>query len=232
MQRFKRLHANSSRQIKRTERMIAEFPSGKPKMNAIIHRWVCASLLIWTASTAHANCGVIDTLDKLHAVEVRLMRNPNSPLFTSEIRYLTHQARQLSGESITEGLGASPVTDKGATFLYFVYYAKKIALEVSVDEPATALRHLLNPTVSENIASVGTYLGDMRCSETEIAEAEVFLIVASDQIDIDFLVARSVITSALGIRSILVVLGIAVALLIWSQLRPTNVSKITRTKDP
>ncbi|MCG3266415.1 hypothetical protein [Yoonia sp. I 8.24] len=188
-------------------------------MNAFFHRWMLASVLIWAAFAAHANCGVIDTLDKLHSVETRLMRNPNSPLYSSEIRYLSNQARQLSGASVTDGLQAGPSTDKGAAFLYFIYYAKKLALEVSIDEPATATRILQHPAVSANHTSVGVYLGDMRCSAAEIAGAAPFPIVTSDQIDIEFLVARSVVTSVFTLRHILIAIALSAALLVWLQFR-------------
>ena len=191
-------------------------------MNVILHRWRLACVLIWIASAAHANCGVINTLDKLHAVESRLAHNPTSPLFTSDIRLLTSQARQLSGSSITEGLGANPVSDKGTAFLYFIYYAKKLALEVSVDDPTTAMRHFQSPAVLDNIATVGNYLTDMRCSPAEIARAENFPIVPSDQIDIDLLVARAFVNAHFTLRNVLLVIAIVAALLARALLKQSQ----------
>lgn len=194
-------------------------------MNILLHRYRLAILLIWIASMTHANCGVIDTLDKLHSVETRLSHNPNSPLFTSDIRFLTSQARQLSGSSVTEGLGASPISDKGTAFLYFIYYAKKLALEVSVDDPSTAMRHFQNPVVRENITDVGTFLTEMRCSESEIANAESFPIVPSDQIDIDLLVARAYLGSVFTMRNVLIVIAIVAALLSRALLKQSKNQK-------
>jgi hypothetical protein len=205
--------------------MIALFPIGVHKMVTVFHRCLLAWLLAWTACAAHANCGVIETLDKLHSVETRLMRNPNSPLFTSDIRYLTNQARQLSGSSITDGIGANPLSDQGSAFLYFIYYAKKLALEVSVDDPATAIRHFQNPEVSENIATVGSYLGEIHCSAAEIESAEDFPVVESDQIDIDLLVARAFVTRAFSMRNVLLTIGLMTALLAVALLRQSKERK-------
>ncbi|SFR41682.1 hypothetical protein SAMN04488005_1678 [Yoonia tamlensis] len=199
-------------------------------MNARLRQYIVLLLLTCFAGRACANCAVINTIDNLHSVETRLLHNPNSPLFISEIRYLTSQARQLSGSSITEGIGANPMSEKGAALLYFIYYAKKLTLEVSIDEPNTAMRHLQNPQVLENMATVGTYLNSMRCTEAQIASAEKLPIVVSDQIDIDLLVARAFVTAAFSMRNIAIVLVIALCLLVWSYLRQPENTRIRQAK--
>ena len=136
---------------------------------------VLLALCVFVTNTlpSHANCKVLDTIDKLHAVQMRLISNPNTPIFHSELRFLRSQSDSLDNGLVLDAVNSNALSSTGASFLRFTRHAKELLDRVSIDDPDTLRRHYANPNVRSNLQSIGSYMGEFRCSPAEIAAASM-----------------------------------------------------------
>lgn len=174
---------------------------------------IFAILTLCCATTVHANCRVIDTLDNMHATEMRLMRDVRSALFMSEIRRLIRQANQLNGTIVLTAIGEPAYSRKGASFIRFINNAKSLSGQVSIDDPDTAARYLSRSSVRNSVFAVGEYLPQMRCSMAEIADAPPLAYIAPDEplIDPELLIEH--FQGALSLRNVIYILSISLVIL-------------------
>lgn len=129
--------------------------------------------LIWACitGTAQANCFVINMLDEMHISQQRLILNPNTPSYISEIRRIRRHSEIINDSMLIEAIDAHELSWRGANFLRFTYNARQLVNRISIDEPGTAQRHLQVGGVMRNLENVGAYLDEIRCSAAETQAA-------------------------------------------------------------
>ena len=123
-------------------------------------------LVLWTAS-ASANCAIIDRLDQLHTLQMRLLQNPNSGLFSSDIRQIRVLSKNFSGTAAAEAVDGNTFVGVGARMAAFVQNTQALLRISSLDDPNSVRRHF-TPAVRRNLTDVGDDLGSLRCDLTEI----------------------------------------------------------------
>ncbi len=121
------------------------------------------------ANMARANCAVIDAVDNLHAVQSRLARDTLSPMYVSDIRFLRAQLSVIADRQVETAVGAGPLTGKGATFARFMRNTRALVQRASIDDSLQVRVFFNNPEVQADLQAVGIFLGDMRCTESQIA---------------------------------------------------------------
>lgn len=179
----------------------------------ITRNLIFAILTLCWATSVQSNCRVIDTLDNMHATEMRLMRDVRSPLFMSEIRRLIRQANQLNGTIVLTAIGEPAYSQKGASFIRFINNAKSLSGQVSIDDPDTAARYLSRSSVQNSILAVGGYLPQMRCSTAEIADAPPLSYVAPDEPMIDPELLIEHLKGAVSLTNVIFILSISLVIL-------------------
>ncbi len=124
------------------------------------------------ATSAAANCRVIDTLDKLQVVQARLAQNPDTSLRISDMQFLRRHVSTLSESMVLDAVDGSALSAQGASFLRFIRHLDELLNQVSVDDAQEIQRHFANPNVRFNLDSIRQRVTDLRCTAAEIAAAD------------------------------------------------------------
>lgn len=124
-------------------------------------------LLGW-GQQMHANCLVIDQLDKLHAIQSRLARNPDTGLFSTDIRQLRAIRRELSNRGTLDAVDGNSFTGPGADFMRFLQNTQSLLQSASLDDPNSVRQHF-NQSARDNLRRIRGHLTGLRCNDDQIA---------------------------------------------------------------
>jgi len=119
-------------------------------------------------STLHANCILIDTLDKLQIIQTRLARNPDTALFSSDIRQLRAMRATIDDRGTLDAVDGNRFTGKGAAFIRFLQNTQDLLQGASLDDPHS-VRHHFTTRNRANLAAIRLHLNDLRCTTDQIA---------------------------------------------------------------
>lgn len=125
------------------------------------------STLTWT-QPMWANCLVIDQLDKLHALQSRLARDPDTGLFATDIRQLRVIISGLSNADTLDAVDGNSFTGHGADFIRFLQNTNALLQSASLDDPQSIRPHFTR-AVRANLSEVSTHLTGLRCNRQQIA---------------------------------------------------------------
>jgi hypothetical protein len=119
-------------------------------------------------SALHANCILIDTLDKLQIIQTRLARNPDTALFSSDIRQLRAMRATIGDRETLDAVDGNRFTGKGAAFIRFLQNTQDLLQGASLDDPHS-VRHHFTTRNRANLAAIRSHLNDLRCTTDQIA---------------------------------------------------------------
>lgn len=125
------------------------------------------TLLLMTAvlaTSAAADCSVIDTLDGLQSVQTRIAQNPDTPLRISDMRYLRRHSANLDENVVFQAMGGNASPEEEESFLQYFSNLEALLNHASIDDPQDLERHFSNPSVRYNLDSVGQHITDMHCT--------------------------------------------------------------------
>ena len=120
------------------------------------------------ALPALADCAVIDQLDKLHTIQTRLARDPDTALFATDIRQLRTISAGISDRATLDAVAGNRFTAHGAAFVRFLQNTRSLLQISSLDDPLSVRPHF-DRQARENLAVIGDSLITLRCNETQIA---------------------------------------------------------------
>lgn len=123
---------------------------------------------LWMGQPAYANCLVIDQLDKLQILQTRLARDPDTGLFSNDIRQLRAISAQLSNRDTLDAVDGNSFTGHGADFIRFLQNTKDLLQGASLYDPQSVRPHFTR-SVRNNLGQVRDHLTGMRCNETQIS---------------------------------------------------------------
>jgi len=126
-----------------------------------------AFVLLGFSRPAHANCMIIDQLDKLHILQTRLANNPDTALFRFDIRQLRTISSTISNRSTLEAVTGNAIMGKGASFVRFLQNTQNLLQGSSLDDPYSVRSHFTR-AARQNLQDIGGYLTDLRCTDTQI----------------------------------------------------------------
>ncbi len=123
---------------------------------------------IWVGQPAQADCLVIDQLDKLHTLQSRLARDPDTALFANDIRQLRVISRSLANGDAVGAVDGNSFTGPGADIVRFLENTKTLLQRASLHDPQSVRPHFTR-SVRNNLQEVATHLTALRCNDTQIA---------------------------------------------------------------
>ncbi|MDX8352228.1 hypothetical protein [Cognatiyoonia sp. IB215182] len=123
------------------------------------------------AQSVSQGCLVIADIDRLHDIQTRLARNPDSVMFVDDIRMLRKTVSDISDRAALEAVESNTLAIKGNTFTRFLQNTRALLELASLDDPNSVAPHFTS-RVRTNLANVRSYLVDLRCTAEEIAAAE------------------------------------------------------------
>lgn len=129
---------------------------------------VVVLILLGFSRQATANCTVIDQLDKLYVLQTRLANNPATALFRDDIRQLRTISQLVSDQDTLRAVEGNSFVGKGASFVQFLQNTQRLLQGASLDDPFSVQGHF-NGAARQNLRSIGGYLNDLRCTDTQIA---------------------------------------------------------------
>ncbi|WP_133175988.1 hypothetical protein [Yoonia sediminilitoris] len=112
-------------------------------------------------------------IDEMYAAQQRLILNPQTPSYISEIRLIRGHSEKINDSMLIEAIDSHELSRRGATFLRFTFNARRLVNRISIDEPDTAQRHLQVRGVLRNLRNIGDYLNELRCSAAETKAAKL-----------------------------------------------------------
>ena len=124
-------------------------------------------------SAAAANCRVIHMLDEMHIAQQRLVQNPQTPSFMSDIRLLRRNNDSLSDQMILDSIGRFALSPQGVNTLHYTDMIDELLNQTSIDDPDTASRHFQDQRVLQGMDRMDGYLEDLRCSPSEVAASQM-----------------------------------------------------------
>jgi hypothetical protein len=124
-----------------------------------------------TAAPAIANCRVIHLLDQIQTHQMRLITNPDTPSFQSDIRLVRRYAGMLDDDMILNAIDAFGFSRQGLNTMRYSAYVKDLLNQTSIDDMETARRHYRKPQVLRTIQNMDKYLNDLRCTAAQVAAA-------------------------------------------------------------
>jgi len=127
---------------------------------------LCAAL----SGPAFANCMVIDQLDKLYVLQSRMMNNPATGLFATDMRQLRTISSSLSDGSVLNAVGGNSFLGKGARFVGFVADTRTLLQSVSLDDPNSVRPHF-TAARRARLSAVGSDLNPLRCTRADVTAA-------------------------------------------------------------
>ncbi|MEL6840473.1 MAG: PilZ domain-containing protein [Pseudomonadota bacterium] len=187
---------------------------------------LAAFALVMTLSTgAQAQsgsqaCVVINGIDLLHGIQTRLARNPDTLLFTDDVRVIRAQISAISDRAALDAVQSNALTIKGNTFLRFLQNTRNLLLKVSMDDPNSVTPHF-TAGVRRNLSNVETYLVELRCSADEIAAAEETLAEVDsrdDDSDDAVRIVREAAEELLNLTNLFVFAGAALIAIVGMRL--------------
>ena len=119
-------------------------------------------------SVVHADCVVIDQLDKLQIIQARLARDPDTALFAADIRQIRKMSAGLTNSAALDAVDGNGFVGPGADVLRFLQNTQALLQRVSLDDPHSVRPHF-DAKIRENLAQVAAHLTSIRCNETQIA---------------------------------------------------------------
>ena len=78
---------------------------------------ILAAALVLAAGRLHADCMVIDKIDRLYTIQSRLARDPDTGLFATDIRLLRVTMHSLSPASALEAVDGNALFGRGADIM-------------------------------------------------------------------------------------------------------------------
>ncbi len=75
---------------------------------------ILAAALFMGTDRLHANCLVIDKIDRLYTIQSRLARDPDTGLFATDLRLLRITLRSLSNTAALEAVDGNALFGRGA----------------------------------------------------------------------------------------------------------------------
>ena len=144
----------------------------KPSKEVDVRRFGLAiSLMIgtlWIGPPAYANCLVIDQLDKLQILQARLARDPDTGLFSNDIRQLRAISAGMSNRETLDAVDGNSFTGHGADFMRFLQNTKDLLQGASLHDPQSVRPHFTR-AARNNLEQVRDHLTGLRCNDTQIA---------------------------------------------------------------
>ncbi len=129
---------------------------------------ILTSALLTGAAPARANCMVIDQIDKLHAIQTRLARDPDTGLFPTDIRQLRTIMRTLSNRAALDAVDGNALVGRGAEIVRFLQKTQQLLEGASLDDPQSVRPHF-RATTTRNLDRVGDHLHDLRCTSDQVS---------------------------------------------------------------
>ncbi len=130
-----------------------------------------ALLLFGLARPVHADCAIIDQLDKLHSLQHRLANNPQTGLFASDIRQLRAISSDVATRDAINAVDGNALMGKGADVARFLQETQNLLQGASMDDPLSVLPHFTTSRRA-NLLRIGRHLVDLRCTDEQITIAE------------------------------------------------------------
>jgi hypothetical protein len=133
-------------------------------------QFICATVvtLLGFSQQAHADCAIIDQLDKLYILQTRLANNPDTALFRDDIRQLRMISQNISNQDAVRAVDGNAIIGKGAGFVQFLENTQSLLRGTSLDDPFSVQSHFTR-SARQNLQNIGGYLTDLRCTDTQIA---------------------------------------------------------------
>ena len=130
---------------------------------------ICLALGTLTAGTmAHADCALIERLDKLHIIQSRLARDPDTALFSNDIRQIRHINKGIGNRATLDAVEGNGFTGHGADFLRFLAGTQLLLQRASLDDPQSVRPHF-DSRQRETLRRIGRHLVNLRCNTDQIA---------------------------------------------------------------
>lgn len=119
-------------------------------------------------SMAYADCAMIDRLDRLYTIQSRLMRDPDTSLYVTDIRHLRWISAEIRDRDVLEAIGGNRLTGRGADFMRFLRDTEALLQRASLDDPQSIRPNRTTGTLA-TLAIIGDHLNDLRCTALQIA---------------------------------------------------------------
>ncbi|MEO0905217.1 MAG: PilZ domain-containing protein [Pseudomonadota bacterium] len=123
---------------------------------------------ISTGTALRADCALIDRIDQLHTIQLRLARDPDTALFATDIRQLRSASAGISNRDAVSAVDGNSFTGHGADVVRFLANTQQLLQSVSLDDPQSVRPHFDRET-RENLSEIGAHLTDLRCNAEQIA---------------------------------------------------------------
>ncbi|EBA11380.1 hypothetical protein [Roseobacter sp. CCS2] len=117
---------------------------------------------------AHADCALIDRIDKLYTIQSRLARDPATALFANDIRQIRIASADISNDEVLNAVNGNRFTGHGADVLQFLQNTRLLLQQASLDDPQSVRPHF-NIVRRGNLDKIGQHLLDLRCNAAQIA---------------------------------------------------------------
>jgi len=145
------------------------------------------AVLMMPARHALADCVIIEQIDTIHTLQLRLMRDPSSALFSSDLRQLRQLSGQISDRDALSAVDGNTLAGRGPSFVRFLDNTRVLLQRASMDDPFSVRPHF-DRSVRRNLDTIATHLTELRCSAEQIAiekEAQTDRAFAGDSDDRD-----------------------------------------------
>ena len=172
------------------------------------------------AQSASQDCLIIDGLDVMHGIQMRLSRNPDTILFADDIRVLRASIGTISDRAALQAIQSNALAVKGNTFLRFLQNTRALLQTVSMDEPNSVTQHF-GRQERANLGKVANYLVDLRCTPDDIAQAEDAVLAAVGEIGGDDdagQIIRAAAEELISLNNILWFVGMTVTAIVGTRL--------------
>lgn len=128
---------------------------------------ILAAALFMGTDRLHANCLVIDKIDRLYTIQSRLARDPDTVLFATDLRLLRITLRSLSNTAALEAVDGNALFGRGADIVRMLQQTQALLESVSVDDPHSIRPHFQGSS-RRTLTAVGDHLHDLRCTREQI----------------------------------------------------------------
>lgn len=144
----------------------------------VLFAFVAVALVLASGARAQ-NCIVINQLDSMYWVQKRLMRDPASALFTSDILHLRQLSDSISQTQVVEAVGGTSFAGNWRVFRRFLQDTRDLLAQTSLGDPFSTRSHF-DARVVATLAEVERRLLPLRCTEEQTAkEVQANLSVAA-----------------------------------------------------